>query len=142
LAVVGREKFGVFPLRGKPLNVRDASATAKTDNAELTHIKQILGLVHGRKYTDLKSLRYGRVMIMTDQDVDGSHIKGLLINMFDAEWPTLLKLPFLTCMMTPLLKATRRSETKSFYSPAEFEAWKETMHDVIAEGAAEPAGSA
>jgi DNA topoisomerase-2 len=126
LAVVGREKFGVFPLRGKPLNVRDASVTAKTDNVELTHIKQILGLVHGRKYTDLKSLRYGRVMIMTDQDVDGSHIKGLLINMFDAEWPELLKLPFLLCMMTPLLKATKGKTVHQFYSSSEYETWLKT----------------
>ena len=134
LAVVGREKFGVFPLRGKPLNVRDASATAKTDNAELTHIKQILGLVHGRKYTDLKSLRYGRVMIMTDQDVDGSHIKGLLINMFDAEWPTLLKLPFLTCMMTPLLKATKGKTIRQFYSASEYETWLKTTEAVGGRG--------
>jgi len=126
LAVVGREKYGVFPLKGKPLNVRDASAVVKTANVELTHIKQILGLVHGKKYTDLKSLRYGRVMIMTDQDVDGSHIKGLLINMFDAEWPELLKLPFLTCMMTPLLKATKGKTVRQFYSASEYETWLKT----------------
>lgn len=126
LAVVGRERYGVFPLRGKPLNVRDASETAKTDNAELTNIKQILGLVHGRKYTDVKTLRYGRVMIMTDQDVDGSHIKGLLVNMFDAEWPELLKLPFLCCMMTPLLKATKGKTVRQFYSASEYDTWLKT----------------
>jgi DNA topoisomerase-2 len=126
LKVVGRERYGVFPLKGKVLNVRDASVTEKTDNAELTNIKRILGLVAGQKYKDLKSLRYGRVMIMTDQDVDGSHIKGLLVNMFDAEWPELLKLPFLACMMTPLLKATRGGKTHSFYSATEYEKWLAT----------------
>lgn len=126
LKVVGRERYGVFPLKGKALNVRGASVTDKTDNVELTNIKRILGLVAGQKYKDLKSLRYGRVMIMTDQDVDGSHIKGLIVNMFDAEWPELLKLPFLTCMMTPLLKATRGGKVHSFYSATEYEKWLET----------------
>ncbi|NDE16201.1 hypothetical protein EBZ80_14840 [bacterium] len=126
LKVVGRERYGVFPLKGKILNVRDATATEKTNNTELTNIKRILGLVAGTKYKDLKSLRYGRVMIMTDQDVDGSHIKGLLINMFDAEWPELLRMPFLSCMMTPLLKATRGGTLRAFYSATEYEKWLET----------------
>jgi DNA topoisomerase-2 len=126
LKVVGRERYGVFPLKGKVLNVRDASVTEKTGNAELTNIKRILGLVAGTKYKDLKSLRYGRVMIMTDQDVDGSHIKGLLINMFDAEWPELLRMPFLSCMMTPLLKATRGGTLRAFYSATEYEKWLDT----------------
>jgi len=123
LKVVGRERYGVFPLRGKILNVRDASIQEKTDNKEITAIKRILGLERGRTYKDLKALRYGRVMIMTDQDVDGSHIKGLLINLFDTEWPELLRLPFLCCLMTPLLKATRGSTVRCFYSASEYEKW-------------------
>ena len=69
LKVVGREKYGVFPLKGKIMNVKDISVAKKTANVELTHIKHILGLETGKVYTDLKQLRYGRVMIMTDQDV-------------------------------------------------------------------------
>jgi DNA topoisomerase-2 len=124
LKVVGREKYGVFPLKGKVLNVKDASADKKMKNVELTCIKQILGLEAGKKYTDLKQLRYGRVMIMTDQDVDGSHIKGLLMNLFHTEWPELLHLGFLCCLMTPLLKATRGGVTLCFYSESEYDAWK------------------
>lgn len=124
LKVVGREKYGVFPLKGKILNVKDVSADKKMKNEELTHIKQILGLEAGKKYTDLKQLRYGRVMIMTDQDVDGSHIKGLLMNLFHTEWPELLRLGFLCCLMTPLLKATKGKTTLCFYSESEYEAWK------------------
>ena len=124
LKVVGREKYGVFPLKGKILNVKDISADKKMKNAELTCIKQILGLEAGKKYTDLKQLRYGRVMIMTDQDVDGSHIKGLLMNLFHTEWPELLHLGFLCCLMTPLLKATRAGATLCFYSESEYDAWK------------------
>lgn len=126
LKVVGRERYGVFPLKGKVLNVREASMEKKTDNEEFTRIKRILGLQHGRSYTDIKQLRYGRVMIMTDQDVDGSHIKGLLINMFHAEWPELLRMGFLCCLMTPLLKATKGGKTLCFYSASEYEKWLES----------------
>lgn len=124
LSVVGREKWGVFPLKGKMLNVRDVSADKFAKNEELTAIKKILGLEQGKVYKDLKSLRYGRVMVMADQDLDGSHIKGLLMNLFHSEWPALMQSGFICSLATPLLKATRRSEVKSFFSPAEFEAWK------------------
>jgi len=74
LGVIGRERYGVFPLKGKLLNVRDANVKQISLNAELNHIKTILGLNHNRSYespADLKTLRYGRVMLMTDQDHDG-----------------------------------------------------------------------
>jgi DNA topoisomerase II len=136
LSVVGREAWGVFPLKGKMLNVRDVSADKFAKNEELTAIKKILGLEQGRKYTDLKSLRYGRVMVMADQDLDGSHIKGLLMNLFHAEWPELMRAGFLCSLATPLLKATRSGrgggETLAFYSAGEFEKWK----------AAQPGGTA
>lgn len=124
LKVVGRESWGVFPLKGKMLNVRDVSADKFSKNEELASIKKILGLEQGRVYDSLKSLRYGRVMVMADQDLDGSHIKGLLMNLFHAEWPSLMKAGFLCSLATPLLKATRRGTTVSFFLPAEFEAWK------------------
>jgi DNA topoisomerase-2 len=126
LKVVGRERYGVFPLKGKILNVKDATMEKKTKNDELTRIKRILGLEHGKTYNDVKKLRYGRVMIMTDQDVDGSHIKGLLINLFHTEWPQLLRLNFLCCLMTPLLKATKGSQVRSFFSASEYEKFIET----------------
>jgi len=124
LKVVGREKWGVFPLKGKMLNVRDVSVDKFSKNEELTAIKKILGLEQSKVYKDLKSLRYGRVMVMADQDLDGSHIKGLLMNLFHTEWPSLLKTGFVCSLATPLLKATRRGEVKSFFSQGEFEAWK------------------
>ncbi len=129
LAVVGRQKYGVFPLKGKILNIKDISADKKLKNQELTYIKQILGLETGKVYTDLKQLRYGRLMIMTDQDVDGSHIKGLLMNLFHTDWPSLLKLGFLCCLMTPLLKASKGRETHNFYSASEFEEWQAGLGD-------------
>lgn len=125
LEVVGRERFGVFPLRGKLLNVKDISQEKFNKNEELTAIKAILGLRQGTKYKDTTGLRYGRVMVMADQDHDGSHIKGLLMNLFHTEWPELMKIGFLCSLATPLLKASRRGTTTSFYSMPEFDRWKE-----------------
>ncbi|KAK7839210.1 dna topoisomerase 2 [Quercus suber] len=67
LAAVGRDYYSVFPLRGKLLNVREATAKQLTENKEIGYIKQILGLQQHKEYTNVKSLRYGHLMIMTDQ---------------------------------------------------------------------------
>ena len=67
LVVVGQNHYGVFPLRGKLLNVRESSHKKIMENDEIQHIKQILGLQHGKEYDSVKSLRYGHLMIMTDQ---------------------------------------------------------------------------
>jgi DNA topoisomerase-2 len=125
LKEVGRERWGVFPLRGKLLNVRDITVQKFNANEELTAIKKILGLEQGKQYKDISELRYGRVMIMADQDHDGSHIKGLLMNLFHAEWPGLLKAGFLCTLLTPILKASKGTQTVAFYSVPEFNAWKD-----------------
>jgi DNA topoisomerase-2 len=82
LSVIGRDHYGVYPLKGKPLNVRDATHTAVMKNEEIKNVIEILGLKHNVVYdeTNIKTLRYGHLMIMADQDHDGSHIKGLIIN--------------------------------------------------------------
>ena len=105
LSIVGRNAYGVFPLRGKPRNVRDANTKQLTENQEFSDLKKILGLQHGRVYTSLKELRYGRLMIMTDADLDGSHIKGLVLNMIHHFWPQLIDLGFVVAMVTPVIKA-------------------------------------
>lgn len=124
LSVVGRERWGVFPLKGKLLNVRDISQAKFNANEELAAIKRILGLEHGKVYSDLKSLRYGRIQIMADQDNDGSHIKGLLMNFFHCEWPSLLRAGFLCSLLTPLLKASRGKEVVPFYTQADYDIWR------------------
>lgn len=94
-----------FPRAGKLLNVRDAAHKTIEDNKELKHIKQILGLRHGQDYTSAAQLRYGKLMLMTDQDHDGSHIKGLLINLLHHLYPSLLHLDgFLQEFITPIVK--------------------------------------
>lgn len=67
LSVVGRDNFGVFPLRGKLLNVREATHDQIMKNQEIQNIKKIMGLAHQKDYRDTNSLRYGSLMIMTDQ---------------------------------------------------------------------------
>ncbi|XP_013109080.1 DNA topoisomerase 2 [Stomoxys calcitrans] len=127
LGVIGRNFYGVFPLRGKLLNVREATFKQLAENAEINNLCKIIGLQYKKKYLtmdDIKTLRYGKVMIMTDQDQDGSHIKGLLINFIHTNWPELLRLPFLEEFITPIVKATKKNEELSFYSLPEFEEWK------------------
>jgi len=122
LSVVGRDKFGAFPLRGKPRNVRDASVKQVTENEEFSNLKKIIGLQHGKVYTSLRELRYGRLMIMTDADLDGSHIKGLVLNMFHVYWPNLIELGFVVSMVTPIIKAGKQW----FFTEDEFRAAQTT----------------
>jgi DNA topoisomerase-2 len=129
LSEVGRDKYGVFPLKGKVLNVRDASVKQISGNAEITNIKKILGLESGKVYTDIKKLRYGKVMIMTDQDHDGSHIKGLILNLFHSEWPELLKLDYINCMVTPIIKVSQDKKVKSFYTLTDYNKWKDKHYN-------------
>lgn len=127
MTVVGHQKYGVYPLRGKVLNVCDASAQKVSENVEIANLKKILGLQTGRVYTSTKELRYGRIMALCDSDVDGSHIKGLIMNLFLQQWPSLLEVPgFICCMLTPIVKArhVRNGQELSFYSLPAFAAWK------------------
>ena len=125
LSVVGRDYYGVFPLRGKCKNVRDASVAQLLANQEFTDLKKILGLKQDKVYTSLGELRYGRLMIMTDADNDGSHIKGLILNMIHFFWPSLLSLNFVVSLVTPIVKAVKGSETKTFYTETSFRRWFE-----------------
>ncbi|KAJ0003730.1 hypothetical protein NQD34_008828 [Periophthalmus magnuspinnatus] len=127
LGVIGRDRYGVFPLRGKILNVREATHKQIMENAEINNIIKIVGLQYKKSYDDaesLRTLRYGKIMIMTDQDQDGSHIKGLLINFFHHNWPSLLKHTFLEEFITPIVKVTKNKQQLSFFSIPEFDEWK------------------
>ncbi|XP_046874585.1 DNA topoisomerase 2-beta isoform X2 [Hypomesus transpacificus] len=127
LGVIGRDRYGVFPLRGKILNVREATHKQIMENAEINNIIKIVGLQYKKSYEDpesLRTLRYGKIMIMTDQDQDGSHIKGLLINFFHHNWPSLLKHTFLEEFITPIVKVNKNKQEFAFYSIPEFDEWK------------------
>jgi DNA topoisomerase-2 len=126
--IIGREKFGVFPLKGKLLNVKQASNDKILKNVEINYIKQLLGLKHKFKYTNLNEPRYGGIIILTDQDVDGSHIKGLVMNFIHTFWPELIDLGFLCSYKTPIVKAFKgkgnNKQVEVFYSLADYDKWK------------------
>ena len=138
-----RNLIGVYPMKGKMMNTRGEAVKKIAENHEIMEIKQILGLEVGRKYTpdDVKyRLRYGKVLFMTDQDLDGSHIKGLGINLFQNEWSTLTEIPgFIGFMNTPILKAKKGTQEKVFYNEGEYRAWKEATESMEG-GAAQPSG--
>ncbi|GMT15036.1 hypothetical protein PFISCL1PPCAC_6333, partial [Pristionchus fissidentatus] len=127
LGVVGRDRYGVFPLRGKLLNVREGNLKQVADNAEINALLKILGLQYKVKYDkddDMKTLRYGKVMVMADQDQDGSHIKGLVINFIHHNWPQLIRRNFVEEFITPIVKATKGREEISFFSIPEYNEWR------------------
>jgi DNA topoisomerase-2 len=124
-----RNIIGVYPMKGKILNVRGEPLKKISENKEIAEIKKILGLEIGKKYNSIEdvanNLRYGKVLFMTDQDLDGSHIKGLGINLFQSEWSTLAEIPgFIGFMNTPILKARKGAQELMFYNEGEYEAWK------------------
>jgi len=127
-----RNVIGIYPLKGKLLNVRGEQIKKIADNKEITDIKKILGLETGGEYKDIgdvhTQLRYGKIMIMTDQDLDGSHIKGLCINLFHSEWSSLVRIPgFISFMNTPILRAKKGASVKLFYNEGEYSRWKESL---------------
>ena len=130
LGIVGRDYYGIFPLKGKLLNVREATIKQLADNEEITHLKQIVGLRLGIDYSidsNFNQLRYGRILILTDQDVDGSHIKGLFMNFVHCTWASLLKRDnFITSLSTPIVKAFKGKDVKIFYNLTEYDDWKES----------------
>lgn len=146
--IQGDPRYGAFPLRGKLLNVRDVGAAKLAENEEISALCRILNLKFGKS---ADNLRYGSVMIMTDQDHDGSHIKGLIINFFHHFWPSLIqKKGFLTQFITPIVRCTRKQRSKkskspssssrsngdvlSFYSIPEYRQWREENDEDVRSG--------
>ncbi|GFE53107.1 DNA topoisomerase [Babesia ovis] len=125
LSVVGRDNYGVFPLKGKLMNVRDASYKQLVQNAEIQNILKIMGLDISKKdQMTPDGLRYGSIMIMTDQDYDGSHIKGLLINLLHYFWPKIIQYRgFIREFVTPIIKATKGDSVISFFTIQDYLQW-------------------
>jgi len=158
LAILGRERYGVFPLKGKMLNVRDATIKQVMDNKEIQNVLAIVGLEIGARYEvktadgraitnhpdcnirnpltggprtpATRPLRYGRIMLMTDQDHDGSHIKGLFINLLHTFWPELLVCnAFLDEFVTAIIKVRHRhtKQALSFHTMQQYNEWRESL---------------
>lgn len=127
-----RNTIGIYPLKGKLLNVRGEQLKKIGENKEINDIKKILGLESGKVYANIEDvhqhLRYGKIMYMTDQDLDGSHIKGLCINLFHSEWGSLVQIPgFLSFMNTPILRAKKGAQVMLFYNDGEYKEWKDSF---------------
>ena len=115
----GHDYIGVLPIRGKFLNVKNASVDVLINNKEVKSLIQSLGLQHGIDYNDdtnYKKLRYGKLMLATDSDVDGFHITGLMINFFHTLFPSLLQRKgFFYFMRTPIVKISHNRKQHAFY---------------------------
>ncbi|MEH0930286.1 DNA gyrase/topoisomerase IV subunit B [Micromonospora sp. CPCC 205558] len=117
------EYQALLPIRGKILNVQKANLQQVLDNAECAAIVQVLGAGSGRTF-DPSALRYGRVLIMADADVDGAHIRTLLITLFARYMRPLIEAGRLYAAMPPLHKITtkgRNPQTVYTYTQAEME---------------------
>lgn len=123
-SIVGAERYGAMPLKGKILNTRDATISQLSNNEELNNLKKILGLKQGKVYENTNDLRYGKVLCCTDQDLDGSHIKGLFINFIHDGWPSLIKLGFIQTLNTPIIKATKGKTIVEFFNQQDHEKWQ------------------
>ena len=122
----GRNIFGIYPLRGKLLNVREANTSQLTNNNEINELKKIMGL---KSNVLQEELRYGSILLMMDADEDGSHIKGLIINFLDYFYPHLLtQKGFLKILVTPVVKASSKlsnsNKTLSFQNLRVYTTWK------------------
>ena len=122
----GRDWFGVLPVTGKVLNVRNATPTSIAANKVIVSLIQTLGLSHGLDYRlekNFKTLRYGRVIVVADADVDGIHIEGLIMNLIHTLFPTLLERddPYIVSMKTPIARVFRgRAKDLLFYDERRF----------------------
>lgn len=127
---IGCDYYGVFPIRGKMLNVRDVAINKITRNQEITSIKKIIGLEQGKVYDteSVKKLNYGGILILTDQDLDGYHIKGLIINFIHSFWRELCQIDgFFQTLQTPILKATYGRQQQIFYNEQNYKEWESSI---------------
>ncbi len=129
-SVIGREFYGVFPIRGKLINVRAATLDALKRNKEVQNLMKILGLHFDRTYdnaADLATLRYGKLCTLCDSDEDGHHITGLLLNFVLHYWPALVGQNFLHRFVTPIIKVT--PGPIFFFNYKQYETWYQSISD-------------
>lgn len=112
--------IGAFPLRGKPLNALGVGASDVLNNKEMFNLLTILGLKVGEKVRSLEDLRFGKIVLCTDADVDGAHISGLMMATFYKFWPELFSLGAVYRFRTPIAKTVGGKVESYFYSMAEF----------------------
>jgi DNA topoisomerase-2 len=134
MSVIGRAKYGVFPLKGKVLNVLGTSRAKLTKNEEIANIMKIVGLQIGRTYEseeDMRTLRYGRVCFCGDADYDSYHIMGLLVTFFHTYWPALLQRGYLTRFISPLIRVRVGTHIHNFFTCGEYDAFARANEDLM-----------
>lgn len=114
---------GIFPVKGKPVNVRSMKLTDLIDNTELEQLMRIIGLQFGVE-PELEDLRYRHLVISTDADMDGHHLSGLFFNMFEQLWPGLLKKGFLKKLQTPIIRVEQGKAELEFMNLNDFYDWE------------------
>jgi len=112
-AVLGREQFGFFPLKGKPLNAFEAATRKIVENDEIKSIRDILNLNLVKDKQD--ELRYQNVLLTTDQDADGIHIRSLLLGFFHRFSPSLVKSNRIKYMRTPLIALKKKDKIVHYF---------------------------
>jgi DNA topoisomerase II len=123
----GRNYNGIYPLSGKILNTMKASAEQLTKNKQVLELKIMLGLQEAVDYSlpeNRRQLRYGKVGVLTDMDMDGIHIKYLLTVFFGSRFSGILESGNLITWMSPIIRAKRARTSLRFFTMADFHNWK------------------
>nr|WIL05274.1 topoisomerase IIA [Pithovirus mammoth] len=131
-ALEGRDYIGIYPIRGKLLNVMNANPMQIANNDVISRLKEVIGLREGLDYSiqkNFETLRYGHLIILADADVDGKHIIGLILNLFFCRFPTLLARGFVKYLRTPVLRLKKGKQTQSFFSDSEYLRWQAANPD-------------
>ena len=139
LGKTGRDWIGVYAVRGKILNTRNATPVSIAKNTVVTEIIQALGLKQELDYTidaNYHTLQYGKLMIVTDADTDGLHISGLIQNFFHSCYPSLLrrKDPFIISLQTPIVRVYSPKGDILFYDERDFQKYVEEFRKVSPKG--------
>ena len=126
VGVIGRDDYGIFPIRGKLINTLNASKKQLVANQEVRNLISILNLDTERTYTAADKLDYNHLIILSDQDPDGSHIRGLLILFLHTLFPSVLEAfpNFVRVFATPLVRASHGSQSWSFFNDLDFREWR------------------
>lgn len=123
----GRDLVGILPGRGKVLNVTNANFQQIAESGPLDDLRKSLGLREGVDYQDDKvfeTLRYGHFMVLSDEDDDGEHIRGLIFNFFHKRYPSLLARQFVKYYLTPIVRVWKGGERYRFFFHCDYVKWK------------------
>lgn len=121
------ETMGAFALKGKFVNVSEITNQKLVQNDEAVNLMASIGLKLGQEI-DVRNLRYGRVLIFTDADMDGNAISALLINFFYKYWPDMFERKMIYKVETPIVVAIPKAKAKKkvlFYTQNEYNEWSE-----------------